>query len=43
MDDEALYGPQVYRLSHKAAVDAPFCFGVAEDDEPEWDEQVIPY
>ena len=26
-------------LSHRAAIDAPFCFGVADDDEPEWDEQ----
>lgn len=25
-------------LSHKAAMDAPFCFGVADEDEPEWDE-----
>lgn len=25
-------------LSHRAAVDAPFCFGVADEDEPEWDE-----
>lgn len=26
-------------LSHHCALDAPFCFGVADDDEPEWDEK----